>query len=325
MIFAYLAQDKFKPIAISNENQSKLTEALWIDMVLPTKDEETLIEKILSVDIPTREEMLEIEVSSRLFQEDGSIFMTATMLAQVDSSDPQFDAVSFVLDKRQLVTVRYIEPQAFKIFIAKIQKKPQDYTNAAILLIELLDTTIDRLADILELTGRNLDEFSKSIFRPAHTTHLSPRVDYQLMMQKIGANGDINTKAQESLMTFSRLITYLGQKITSQIDSESQQQLMTLGKDIDSLRDHGIFLSAKVNYLLDATLGMVGIEQNQIIKIFSVAAVIFLPPTLIASIYGMNFKIMPELAWHGGYYYALGLMLSSAFIPYLYFKWRKWL
>jgi magnesium transporter len=324
MINAYLAQNKLKPVIITAENEALLKDALWIDMLSPTKDEEDTIEKVLCIDIPTREEMLEIEISSRLFQADGAVFMTATMLAQVATRAPQFDAVSFVLTKTQLITVRYIEPQAFRVFAAKLQKNPGEYTDCATLLIELLDTTIDRLADILELLGHDFDDFSKTIFNPAHDSH-SPRVDYQLLMQKVGADGDINAKAQESLMTFSRLITYFGQKTTIQINSEKQQQLLTLGKDIDSLRDHGIFLSAKVNYLLDATLGMVGIEQNQIIKIFSVAAVIFLPPTLIASIYGMNFKFMPELAWHGGYYYAMGIMLLSAFIPFIYFKWRKWL
>jgi magnesium transporter len=141
----------------------------------------------------------------------------------------------------------------------------------------------------------------------------------------MGANADLNTKVCESLVTFNRLIPFFSQMAGSRINDERLQRLGTLGKDINSLSDHAIFLSSKVNFLLDATLGMVNIEQNNIIKIFSVAAVIFLPPTLVASIYGMNFHIMPELEWHYGYVYALGMILLAAWLPYKYFKHKKWL
>jgi magnesium transporter len=324
MIFAYSFKNKFKPVEITAANVAELKDTLWMDLLSPTSEEESIIEKFLSIDIPTREEMGEIELSSRLYKHDNAIFMTATMLANVETTRPKFDAVSFVLVDHKLVTVRYIEPKAFKAFSFQLQKSAYDYPNAPTLLIDLLDASIDRLADILEMVAHDLEDFSVSIFRPAHTDG-SPRVDYRKVMQRIGVNGDITTKVQESLMTFNRLVVFLGQKNNLQIDAENQQQLQVLAKDVESLRDHGTFLSTKVNYLLDATLGMVNIEQNQIIKIFSVAAVIFLPPTLIASIYGMNFKIMPELGWAHGYHYALFLMLLSAFLPYIYFKWRKWL
>jgi magnesium transporter len=323
MILTYSEKNNYKAQEITTENHELLKAALWIDVYCPTPIEEKMIEDSLAIDIPTREEMLEIEVSSRLFKDEGTLFMTATMLAQTSSLDPQFDAVSFVLTERQLITIRYIDPQSFKLFAYNLEKYHYHYEKPAALLVDLLDAVVDRLADIIEAVGRNFDQFSKMIFRP--TGNNASAIDYQVFMQKIGANGDINTKAHESLMTFNRLIIFLGQKSATQTDTGYQQQLGTLTRDIDSLKDHATFLSNKVNFLLDATLGMVSIEQNKIIKIFSVAAVIFLPPTLIASIYGMNFKFMPELSWHGGYFFAIGLMLLSAWLPYKYFKRRKWL
>ena len=144
-------------------------------------------------------------------------------------------------------------------------------------------------------------------------------------MQTMGANGDLHTKARESLITINRLIIFFGQTIGAKIDNEGQLRLDTLNKDIASISDYANFLSTKVNFLLEATLGMVNIEQNNIIKLFSVAAVIFLPPTLIASIYGMNFHIMPELSWKYGYLFSIGMILLAAWLPYKYFKYRKWL
>ena len=144
-------------------------------------------------------------------------------------------------------------------------------------------------------------------------------------MQQIGANGDLNTKARESLLTFNRLMGYFTQTVSSRIDNEDQIRLASLIKDIASLNDHANFLSTKINFLLDATLGLVNIEQNNIIKIFSVAAVIFLPPTLIASIYGMNFHFIPELSWKYGYLFSIFLIILAAWFPYKYFKYRKWL
>ena len=191
------------------------------------------------------------------------------------------------------------------------------------LLIELLDVTVDRLADILELVGARLEEYSKIIFQPQDNT--TAKLNYQKLMQEIGANGDLNTKARESLVTFNRLISFLAQTAGSRVDTEGQLRLATLGKDIVSLSDHANFVSSKINFLLDATLGMVSIEQNNIIKIFSVAAVIFLPPTLVASIYGMNFQFMPELMWKYGYIYSIGMIIIAAWLPYKYFKHRKWL
>lgn len=321
MIIAYLKQNKFIPQEITIENQALLKEAIWIDLLIPSKEEEAQVEQQLGLDIPTREEMGEIELSSRLYKESDTLFMTASMIALSDSPDPLFDPVTFVLTQRQLITIRYIQPQSFKLFSSQL-KKLDTQIDATTFFICLLDATVDRLADILELVSRRIDEYSKTIFRPQDD---NVKLDYRKLLQQIGTNGDLNTKARESLLTFNRLIAFFTQTMNAKIDNDGQLRLASLSKDISSLNDHANFLSTKVNFLLDATLGLVNIEQNNIIKIFSVAAVIFLPPTLIASIYGMNFQFIPELSWKYGYLFSVGLILLAAWLPYKYFKYRKWL
>jgi magnesium transporter len=326
MIFACFDQKTLEPVEITHSNRASLKQAIWVDLICPTPDEEKCIEEIFNLDVPTREEMREIEISSRLYKNEKSLVMTATMLAQSDTNEPKYDAVTFVLTDTQLITIRYIDPQAFKLFILRLQKLDKAHLTPSELLIELLDSTVDRIADILESIGHRLDDYSKTIFRPEYEARrMATKLDYHELMQRIGLNGEINTKARESLVTFNRLITFLGQNSASKFNTDTQLRLMTLTKDINSLSDHANFLSTNVTFLLDATLGMVNIEQNQIIKIFSVAAVIFLPPTLIASIYGMNFQMMPELSWQWGYSFALGLMAISAWLPYKFFKHKKWL
>lgn len=324
MILAYLKRQKLESLEITFENQALLKEALWIDVLSPSKSEEALLEKCLRLNIPTREEMREIELSSRLYKNKDILFMTATMVAQSESPDPKLDSVTFVLTPQQLITIRYIEPLAFQLFNSQLQKLDATHLTAATLLIELLDVTVDRLADILELVGRRLDEYSKILFK-LQINNIPAKLNYQKLMQQIGINGDLNTKAYESLVMFNRLITFFGQNAGASVDQKEHLRLTIFSKDIVALSEHGNFLSNKVNFLLDATLGMVSIEQNNIIKIVSVAAAIFLPPTLIASIYGMNFHFMPELSWKWGYLIALGLIALSAWLPYQLFKFKKWI
>lgn len=302
-------------------DQTSLEEAIWIDLLSPSKKEEKQLEKMLGFQLPTREKMIEIELSSRLYKQNGIYFMTTAMLSHSDTPTPKLDPVTFVLTPEQLITIRYTDPQAFVLFTAQFKNIDILNNNPTRVLVALLDTCIDRLADILELVSTRLDECSKMIF----TQQASNDVDYRKFMQEIGSNGDLNTKARESLITFSRLILFLGQTERVKLDNDCHFKLDILTKDINSLNDHAGFLSTKINFLLDATLGMVNIEQNKIIKIFSVAAVIFLPPTLVASIYGMNFRFIPELTWKYGYVFALAMIVFAAWLPYRYFKYRRWL
>ncbi|ASQ47147.1 magnesium transporter CorA family protein [Legionella clemsonensis] len=325
MIVAYLYEQILQAHEITKDNLSLIDQAIWLDLIYPTQEEEQIVEHKLGLDIPTREEMLEIELSSRLYKSKEALFMTANMIAQSDTSDPKHEAISFVLTKEKLLTIRYIEPLAFKLFFMQLQKSEENYSSAALLLITLLEVTVDRLADILESVGHHLEKLSKIIFHSSTYVPSKEKTDYQQIIQKVGVHADLNTNTRESLVTLSRLIAFFSQSASSQLDAEGQIRLTTLSKDINSLSDHASFLSSKINFLLDATLGLINIEQNTIIKIFSVAAVIFLPPTLIASIYGMNFKWMPELDVKWGYWIVLIVMLLSALLPYKFFKYKKWL
>jgi magnesium transporter len=301
-------------------------EVVWADLLNPTKEEEKTIEDWLGVGIPTREEMEEIEISSRLYTENGAFFMTATLPANADGDRPIMSPVTFVLSADRLVTIRYHEPRAFQTFPMRAEKADIGCTNGETILIALLEAVVDRLADVLERASREVVEISHDIFHPAEKKASKRDRGFQIILRRIGRKEDLVSKIQDSLLTLQRLSGFLGQAMVQRAsDEELRGRVKTLSRDVESLSDHATFLSQKITFLLDATLGMINIEQNAIIKIVSVAAVVFLPPTLVASVYGMNFDIMPELKWLLGYPFALTLMVVSAVLPFWYFKRRGWL
>lgn len=310
---------------------ARIADAIWIDVLRPRTEDEALLEKALGVDIPTQEEMREIEVSSRLYVDGGDAFMTAMVLSHSDSDDVVISPITFILSGARLITVRYEEPRVFKTFPERAQKAAIGCTDAESVLMGLLDAIVDRLADVLERVAVELDTLSRDIFRPGKPgkkKDRKPRTteDYQRILEAIGRKYDVTSNIRESLVTLERFasffLTVAQQRKTSK---ELNARIKSFARDTDALSEHVDSVSQKVTFLLDATLGMVNIEQNAIIKIFSVAATIFLPPTLIASIYGMNFDFMPELAWPFGYPFAIGLMIAFAILPYLFFKRKGWL
>lgn len=300
--------------------------AVWFDLIQPTLPEDKLLERHLGIAVPTREEMQEIEVTSRLYVENGARYMTATLMCQSDTDAPKTTPVTFILSGHRLVTVRYDEPRPFMIVGNKLGRACPAGVNGESVLMDLLDAVIDRAADILERIGLEVDQVSHSIFEPE-----GARVDhsrnYNEILQALGRKGDLTSKVRESLVSIGRLLLYLANEADSmRWAKEPRAQLRGMQRDVQSLSDHANYLSNKIQFLLDAMLGFVTIQQNNVIKIFSVAAVVFMPPTLIASIYGMNFhKNMWELDWEHGYLFAIGLMVIAAVLPYFFFKWKKWL
>jgi magnesium transporter len=277
------------------------------------------------VQVPTREEMAEIEVSSRLYTENGAHYMTANIVYAVDSPEPQGTAVTFILTEKQLITVRYAEPRAFKLFLSRAQKGDMSCDTPVAIMMGLLEAIIDREADLIERLQADTEKIASTIFdmKGGSRTHTAR---FDILLRQIGRVGEINARARDSLLSLGRVITYLNQVVLPRHDADAiRQRLRTEEKDVQSLTDHVQYLNTRVNFMLDASLGMVTIEQNQIIKLFSVAAVMLMPPTLIASIYGMNFKHMPELEWVWGYPMAIGLMVASAIAFYIYFKRKGWL
>jgi magnesium transporter len=299
--------------------------AVWLDLVNPAPNEDKLIERYLGIAVPTREEMQEIEVSSRLYVEHHGRFMTATLMCNSDTSSPKHTAVTFILAKHRLVTVRYDEPRPFTIVSTKLARTCPSNVSGETILMDLLDAVIDRAADILERIGIEVDEVSHSIFDP-HGNGPDRSMSYNDILKAIGSKGDLTSKVRESLVSIGRLLLFLANEAEGmRWQKDVRLQLVSMQRDVQSLSDHATYLSNKITFVLDAMLGVVTIEQNNIIKIFSVAAVALMPPTLVGTIYGMNFRHMPELDWSYGYPMAIGLMLISAILPYLFFKWRKWL
>jgi magnesium transporter len=299
---------------------------VWADLFEPTKEEEATIENWIGVGIPTREEMQEIEISSRLYVENGAFFMTATLPAHADGDRPVMSPVTFVLSQNRLITVRYHEPRAFQTFPMRAEKADIGCTNGETILIALLEAIVDRLADVLERAGSEVIEISHDIFHPAEKKASKRDRGFQIILRRIGRKEDLVSNIQDSLLSLQRLSGFFGQvMVPRKNDKDLRARVKTLSRDVSSLSDHASFLSQKITFLLDATLGMINIEQNAIIKIVSVAAVVFLPPTLVASVYGMNFDVMPELKWLLGYPFALFLMVISAVLPFWYFKRRGWL
>jgi magnesium transporter len=269
--------------------------------------------------------MEEIEVSSRLYYEEGAAFMTVTLPARTDSDDLLMGPVTFVLAGDKLITVRYHEPRAFKTFPQRAAKASLGCTNGEAVLMALLEAVVDRLADILERAQKDVDVISHDIFQ-VDAKAGKKHQDLNGVLQLIGRKGDLGSNIRDSLVSLQRLAGFFGQLSTQRkSDKELRGRVKTLARDVQSLTDHSSFLSQKITFLLDATLGMISIEQSNIIKIFSIAAGVFLPPTLIASIYGMNFINMPELKWIYGYPLAGLLMVLSALVPCWYFSRRGWL
>jgi magnesium transporter len=318
----YLEEGRLKSAELTGPELELPHRTVWLDLLQPSADEESAVERALGVEVPTREEMKEIEVSSRLYREDGALFMTATLVAKADTEAPESTALTFILAGERLVTVRYLDPQPFRAFATYALRHPGACSDGDAVFAGLLEAIIDRTADILEAVGADLDRMSREVF--SRTSQETSR-DFQKLIARIGRAGDLTSKARESLVSIGRLLAFAIQGNQARGRKTTGSRLKTIGRDIASLSDHASFLNNKVNFLLDATLGMINIEQNAIIKIFSVAAVVFLPPTLIASIYGMNFSFMPELHSPFGYPLALALMVVSAILPYWYFKRRGWL
>jgi len=291
---------------------------VWIDLLEPSPEEVRQIEAALGIDVPSREEMQEIEASSRLYEEDASLFMTVSVLHKATTDAPESSAVTFILTRDALVTLRYADPLPFQTLTRKIERGPGlGGGSAEAILMSLLEQIVDRLADIMEACVAELETISRHVFGEDGAR------DYKAVLRRVGHVGDLATKAKDSLLSLNRMVVFLtGQ---TRIGKDMRPRLKTLSRDVLSITEHATFVAGKVTFLLDATLGLINIEQSNIIKIFSVVAVAFLPPTLIASIYGMNFAFMPELEWPFGYPLALGLMVLSAVGPFLYFKRKGWL
>ena len=308
------------------EGTLPITDAtVWIDLLNPTAEEDAFVENALGISVPTRAEMREIEASNRLYQENGAHFMTAFIVYNVEAPVPLTTALTFILAGDRLVTVRYAEPKAFPLFLQRVEKGDLACNSAPAIMIGLIEAIIHREADLIERIQDEVDRTAPVIFEIKGGQQTRTR-RFDAILKAIGKQGDTNARAQESALSLDRVLTYFSHASSDRKDDPRiLTRIEVAHRDVGSLMEHMRFLSQRIMFLLDATLGMISTEQNQIIKLFSVAAVMLMPPTLIASVYGMNFKHMPELEFLWGYPMALGMMIVSAVIPFLYFRRKGWL
>ncbi len=308
-----------------NETAPMTQDTVWYDLVDPTPEEDHFVENALKISVPTRAEMREIEYSSRFYQEGGASYMTAFVVHSIEQPRPEGSTVTFILAGNALVTVRYAQPKAIPMFMARVAKGDATCHSGAAIMIGLVETLIERMADLVELIQDRADEIAQDIFDPSGARRRGER-KLEVLLKNTGTQGDTVARAQESATSLDRVLHFFNIAAGDRnCDQRILQRIAAAEKDIASLMENMRFLSSRMNFLLDATLGSISNEQNQIIKLFSVMAVMLMPPTLVASVYGMNFQHMPELAWMEGYPIALGMMFVSALIPYLYFRHKRWL
>lgn len=300
------------------------TNAVWVDLHNVTREEELAVEKALQIEIPTREELQGIEASSRLYREGPAVYMSATMLINSETDLPDSTVVTFIYTGERLITLRYAEPWSFRIFAQRASRLPQGRFTAQDALLGILEATVERLADMIERVAGELNTFSQLTFRSRAVDQVEP-VDLQEVLFGIGRSGNVLSKVRESLVDKNRLIMFSERACKDWLTIEARDRIRVLVEDIHSLADHASFTAGKISFLIDATLGLITIDQNRVIKIFSIAAVVLLPPTLVSSIYGMNFKHMPELDWWFGYPLAIALMTAAGLLPLWYFKKKGWL
>ena len=305
-----------------------LTDVLWIDLFDPSHDEEKAVETLLNLQIPTRQEMAEIEESSRLYEDRGALVMTAVVIDGAGEGRPARAQVTFVLTQAHLVSVRYADPVPFRTFEAKCQRQPELHTSSDRILASLLDSIVERAADVLEMVAADLNEVSVRLFFDDDQPRRRPKRaedELQVLIKRLGRRNMTMAILRESVLSLTRLIPFLRQGTSEWLTDDGTRRLKMIERDLRSLSAYEGQLSSEIVYLHEATLGLINLAQNRIIKVFSIAAVLFLPPTVVGTIYGMNFEGMPELKWTFGYPFALIMMALSAAAPYYWFKRKGWL
>lgn len=317
-------------VAVAELPGVEWSEVLWIDLLDPTPEEIGAVETREGLSLPTRNEAQEIEISSRLYVESRALFMTATIMAGATSQNPATTPVTFAYRPHRLVTLRFDDPMSFKGFALRFERNPEAFETAQRLFLGLFDEVVDRIADVLEFVASDLNTLSSMIFMGENRE--PGAINFNDVLRRIGLNAARTANARESLVSLQRVHGFFTETCGRLGPETVDEQWRITGKDVGALAGHANFVSSKVTFILDATLGLINSDQNtinsqqnKIIKLFSVLAVVLLPPTLVASIYGMNFLHMPELRWTWGYPFALALMLLSSVVPYLIFKYKKWL
>ncbi len=299
-----------------------LAPAAWIDLFRPQPEQVDRV-KALGVAVPTLEDMEEIEISNRLYREGDIDYMTVVLPGQMPDGDQTSGPVTFILTPQRLITVRHHEPRPFRTFPDRADRSSAGCASHVRVFLGLVEEIIARMADLLESSGKMLDATAKRVYDDKGATN--PDM-LQQALEALGKEGEVQARVRLGLLTVERMLSMFGVWTEAKKDSHSLRPLIKgMMRDIQALEVHADFLSNRVSLISDTTLGMINLAQNATVRIVSVVAALFLPPTLIASIYGMNFDDMPELHTPYAYPLALAAMVGSALFTYLYFKWKRWL
>lgn len=293
-------------------------DTLWVDLIEPTREEDLAIEKALGLSIPTREEMNELEASSRLYRENGATYVTADIIHNSEMELPTVDPVTFILTHGPLVTIRYFDPRPFTIFTDRLERAPSLCESGADMFLNLMEAIVDRASEVLSRTANKVEGVASHVFTETKT------VGFQHLITKLGRAQIANSRIEQSLSGLSRVFAFVALDERLEMEGEKREHLTSLGRDASSLLAHSQAVAAGINFQLSATLGLINIQQSSIFKVFSLFTVALMPPTLIGAIYGMNFDVMPELRWTWGYPLAVALMVLSATVPLLWFKRKGW-
>lgn len=297
---------------------------VWVDLLKPSSGERALVERCTGLHLPTLAELSEIESSSRLRADDGVLYLSAPAVHRATAERPETTPIGFVLSENLLITVRFEALTAFDTFSGVARG------TAPEVLAGLIDAIIDRIADVLEHIAAELDTLSHRLFRTGpingggHRRPAREAADLRAILRRVGASGDLASKIRDGLLGLARIVPYIESLGAPWLPKTVMPRFETMRHDIASLSDYDAHILNKVQLLLDATLGLINVEQNDIIKVLTIVSVVGVPPTLIASMYGMNFKSIPEYDWAWGYEWGLLLIAISAVAPLLWFKWRGW-
>ena len=305
------------------EKGAPLSEAVWIDLIAPDGTEMARLRE-LGVEVPTLADMEEIEISNRLYREEGQDYMTAVLPGERGDGNRVVMPVSFILSAHRLVTVRHHSPRPFLTYPERAERSTLGCSTPHRLFVGLVEEIVARLADLLEGSGRLLDDTTLMVFETRSIRGQSARL--QDALRQVGREAEAMARIRLSLLTIERMLAFHTANIDNQPESARLRPVVKGQlRDVQALEVHADFLGSRVSLAVDTTLGMINLEQNNTVRILSVVAALFLPPTLIASIYGMNFDVMPELHKSWGYPMALGLMAATAAVTWLVLRWKRWL
>jgi len=302
---------------IELDEDENLSDSLWVDLVEPEESERDRVQLELGQSLATRPELEDIESSARFFEDEDGLHIHSFFFFEDAEDHAGNSTVAFTIREGRLYTLRERELPAFRLYRMRARKQLMVDGNPFELLLDLFETKIEQLADEIENIYSDLEKLSRVIMEGRQGA------EYDAALSTLAEQEDIGWKVRLCLMDTQRALNFLLRK--ARLPVSQLEQAREILRDIESLLPHNESLFQKVNFLMQAAMGFISIEQNRIIKIFSVVSVVFLPPTLVASSYGMNFEFMPELTWSFGYPSAIILMMLAGLAPYLYFKRRNWL